>query len=243
MSYRLSEREHRGKHLLEPKTFGRSRLGSPLEVFLPPTGKAKILVCAGQHGDEPETTILLSHAIRSLLPSQLRAAVILAMNPDGLIRGTRGNAEGVDLNRNFPTSNWGEGEIFYRWSSEDPRDVRLSAGTAAASEPETLGLLQLLGEIQPEYIVSIHAPLDCVDDPMGTPLGVWISKQTAQEFVQDIGYPTPGSFGTWAKAHEKKLITWELPHLSNEAMRKRFAPTLLSILSEFLPENILSELE
>ena len=32
---------------------------------------------------------------------------IPCLNPDGMSKNTRTNSNGVDLNRNFPTKNWG----------------------------------------------------------------------------------------------------------------------------------------
>lgn len=87
-----------------PATYGRSVLGLPLEVWRP-AGRCELLVFASIHGEEPETTYALSRALRQLAEPPAHAAVVLAANPDGLVRGTRGNARGVDLNRNFPSSN------------------------------------------------------------------------------------------------------------------------------------------
>src|SRR5690349_10489444 len=87
-----------------PDTYGRSVLGAPLEVWLP-AGRCRLLAFAGIHGEEPETTFALSRALRQLTEPSPQCAVVLAANPDGLIRGTRGNARGVELNRNFPSSN------------------------------------------------------------------------------------------------------------------------------------------
>ena len=98
-------RQDWGTHSLEPDTYGRSRLGLPLEVWRP-SGDCTLLLFAGIHGEEPETTLALSRALRHLSVPSPQCAVVLAANPDGLIRGTRGNAEGVDLNRNFPASDW-----------------------------------------------------------------------------------------------------------------------------------------
>ena len=235
---RSSVRAERGTIRQPFESFGRSRMGIPLEVILPENPRPRLLVIAGQHGDEPETTGLLSSALRTLHPDDLDAAVVLVMNPDGMLRGTRANAFGVDLNRNFPVPNWGEGEIQYRWTSEEPRDVKLSPGESAASEPETQALIALIDRLKPDYVISIHAPLACVDDPYATPLGKWLAEKTGLEFVADVGYPTPGSFGTWAKERNLKLITWELPHLSAEEIRKRFDP----ILCELLKGDIVKEL-
>ena len=39
-------------------------------------------------------------------PFSVLVAVIAVANPDGLQKQTRTNANGVDINRNFPASNW-----------------------------------------------------------------------------------------------------------------------------------------
>ncbi len=56
----------------------------------------------------------LSCALRSARPIGLRHHVVLAVNPDGCQLGLRANANGVDLNRNFPAANWRSGDTVYR---------------------------------------------------------------------------------------------------------------------------------
>ena len=235
MTRNLTARETRGTIAHVAERFGQTSSGVPLEVYLPQSKPVRYLVLAAQHGDEPESTVVLSHALRAVYSDDLAAAVVLAMNPEGLLRGMRGNGNGVDLNRNFPTSNWGSAPIFYRWSSEDPRDVQLSPGEAAASEPETKALLQLIERVKPEAVVSIHAPLGCIDDPESSALGVWLAEATALPLVAEIGYPTPGSFGTWASEQGRSVITFELPHESNEALRRRCESALIELLCGSAP--------
>lgn len=222
------------------EVFGRSVLGANLEVILPKSGVAETLVLAGQHGDEPETTALLSSVIREIPEDELRCAVVLAANPDGLLRGTRGNANGVDLNRNFPTSNWKPDKIVYRWSSADPRDTELSPGAEPASEPETQALLGLIEKIKPTEIVSIHAPLGCVDDPKLSELARWLSDLSGLKLVEEIGYPTPGSFGTWGLEKELTLVTFELPHDSIEGHRMKLGDTVNKLLRRSVKSESLS---
>src|SRR5882672_6900721 len=109
----LVERRDRGVIRHAGSVYGASLDGIPLTVYLPETGSAEIVVLASIHGDEAETTVVVSEALRCLPRGDLKAAVILCANPDGILRGTRGNGRGVDLNRNFPTSNWSPDAVCY----------------------------------------------------------------------------------------------------------------------------------
>src|SRR5256885_6592592 len=100
------ERRDRGVIRHASSTYGTSLEGIPLTVYVPDIASTKLVVLASIHGDEAETTIVVSEALRCIPQGELKAAVILCGNPDGMLRGTRGNARGVDLNRNFPTSSW-----------------------------------------------------------------------------------------------------------------------------------------
>jgi len=95
------------------------------------------LVVAGIHGEEPETTFLLSRVLRAFDSPLPHTAFVLCANPDGMTLGTRGNAGGVDLNRNFPTTNWNSSPVLSRSVLEAERDTELSAGSYGGSESET----------------------------------------------------------------------------------------------------------
>ncbi|MGC6487738.1 MAG: murein tripeptide amidase MpaA [Planctomycetota bacterium] len=225
----LLPRSKRGTVALQPDLYGRSALGAPLEVFRP-SGACHVLVFAGIHGDEPESTATLSWALRHLQAPPPHCAVVLAANPDGLLRGTRANAAGVDLNRNWPARNWSPAPVCHRVFSEDPRDIQLSTGARAASEPETEALMRLVEELAPHTIVAVHAPLACVEDPHGTALGAWLAERSELPLVGSVGYETPGSFGSWAPEQGRRVITYELPVDSLEQHLRKLAPVFLELM-------------
>lgn len=209
-------------------------LGAPLEVWRP-TGRCDLLLFAGIHGEEPETTFALSRALRQLSEPPAHAAVVLAANPDGLARGTRGNANGVDLNRNFPTTTWRADPVTSRATLDDPSDVLLSPGTHGGSEPETQALLALIAELQPDAVIALHAPLACIDDANSSDLGQRLAARTGLPLVPDVGYATPGSFGTWGQEHNVPVITYEYPVIATEAMTDMHIPVLVELLTGTLP--------
>ena len=226
----LRSRQEWGTHSQGPDTYGRSRLGLPLEVWRP-SGDCKLLLFAGIHGEEPETTSALSRALRHLSVPSPHCAVVLAANPDGLIRGTRGNAQGVDLNRNFPASDWQPDPVTHRSTSDDPSDVVLSQGKDPGSEPESHALMSLIGELKPNAVIALHAPLACIDEPSESPLGMWLAERTSLPLVNGVGYPTPGSFGSWGAEQGIAVINYEFPLASTDALVRQHVPVLVELLT------------
>jgi protein MpaA len=186
---------------------------------------------AAIHGEEPETTFVLSRALRHLSEPSRHCAVVLAANPDGLIRGTRGNARGVDLNRNFPTRDWQPDPVAHRATMEEPRDILLSPGPHPGSEPETQALISLIEELKPETVIALHAPLACIDDAKQGPMAQWLAQRTGLPLVKDVGYPTPGSFGTWGTERGLAVVTYEFPLASTDALVHEHVPVLLDLLT------------
>lgn len=227
---RLRPRQQWGTLPLEPVTYGRSPLGTPLEVWRP-QGRCRMLIFAAIHGEESETTLALSRALRQLSEPSSHCAVVLAANPDGLLRGTRGNARGVELNRNFPTRDWQPDPVPHRFTLGGPRDVMLSPGPHAGSEPEVQALLALIADLRPEVAIALHAPLACIDDANQSALGRWLAERTGLPFVTDVGYPTPGSFGTWGREHELPVITYEFPLADADALVRDHVPVLVELLT------------
>lgn len=221
--------ESRGIIRLPFSEYGRSVLGAPLR-YIPCRGKCRLLVMAGIHGEEPETTFLLSRALRAFDDNFDSVAFILCANPDGVTLGTRGNANGVDLNRNFNTRNFLPDMVESRSILEAPRDTILLSGYEAESEPETKALVALIEKLKPKSILSMHAPMGCIDAPQKTELVEDLMGVFNLPWRPDIGYETPGSLGTRCGERNIECVTLELPRMSLEHLFDRYGVAFANFL-------------
>ena len=196
-------------------------LGSPL-LYYPCESECQLLVIAGIHGEEPETTFLLSRALRAFDDNLDSVAFVLCANPDGMALGMRGNPVGVDLNRNFNTRNFLPDMVESRSILEAPRDTILLSGYEAESELETKALVALIKKLKPKSILSMHAPMGCIDAPQKTKLVEDLMGVFNLPWRPDIGYETPGSLGTWCGEHNIECVTLELPRMSLEHLFDRY---------------------
>lgn len=221
--------ESRGIIRLPFSEYGRSVLGAPLR-YIPCRGKCRLLVIAGIHGEEPETTFLLSRALRAFDDNFDSVAFILCANPDGMALGMRGNPVGVDLNRNFNTRNFLPDMVESRSILEAPRDTILLSGYEAESEPETKALVALIEKLKPKSILSMHAPMGCIDAPQKTELVEDLMGVFNLPWRPDIGYETPGSLGTWCGERNIECVTLELPRMSLEHLFDRYGVAFANFL-------------
>ncbi len=127
--------------------------------------KAKnILVFSLIHGDETDAGALGRYWIERLekLDPRNNWRIIPILNPDGTHKKTRTNANGIDLNRNFPTMDWNEKAIRY-WKAEAQSSKRKFPGYNPASEPEVNCAVKHINEYKPDFVMSIHTPLTVLD--------------------------------------------------------------------------------
>ena len=230
--------KHRTALGLDLEEYGRSVLGAPL-LWRPARESCRLLLLAGIHGEEPDTTVSLSRALRSLDPENLSPEIAFALcaNPDGVALGTRGNAHGVDLNRNFPTGNWSPDAVPCRWHADEEETIPILTGAGPGSEPETTALVRLLERARPAVVIALHGPLACVEDPARGPLAEWIAQRTGLPLVPDVGYPTPGSLGTWAAERNLPIVTWEFPPDGIERLSRTMVPVLVDLLTGNFPDG------
>lgn len=157
-----------------------------------------ILIIGVFHGDEPQGKYLIDNYL-NIYESKL--LFIPCLNPDGMAQGVRTNSNGVDLNRNFPTDNW-----------ELTEKNEFFGGNSPASEIETQFVASIIEKYSPNIILTLHAPFKVVNyDGDAKEICEKISKIIDYPVEASIGYPTPGSFGTYAGVERKiPTITLEL---------------------------------
>ncbi|MFA6574526.1 MAG: M14 family zinc carboxypeptidase [Nocardioides sp.] len=109
-----------------------------------------VVLISTMHGDEPATRRILETLRDGAPVHDLDLWVVPTYNPDGLARGTRKNARGIDLNRNYP----------YSWRD---LDGSYESGPRPASEPETRAMMRFLSDVRPDRVLSFHQPLLGVD--------------------------------------------------------------------------------
>jgi murein peptide amidase A len=172
--------------------------------------KLRVLVVGGIHGDELSSAALALHWIplAKEIPAQTHWRFIPLLNPDGLLTSParRTNANGVDLNRNFPTPQWDKEAPIY-WEQKVNRDPRRWPGPKPLSEPESKYLHDEMERFKPDMIVSIHAPYGVLDfDGPTTP-----PAKLGRLYLDQVGI-FPGSLGNYGGVHKRMpVVTIELP--------------------------------
>jgi protein MpaA len=126
---------------------GRSVEGRPINaVRVGDRGSpSKALVVGCIHGNECAGTAVTRILARS--SPRVDLWLVPNLNPDGFASGTRQNADGVDLNRNFP-SEWRPGH------AGDPE----YPGPRPLSEPETRAATRLVRRLRPSVTIWFHQP-------------------------------------------------------------------------------------
>lgn len=191
-----------------PGTIGKSRAGRPITATTCGSGARRVYLIASIHGDESEGRSALDELERGLGSIARHATIRLVrdMNPDGTAKRTRTNAAGVDLNRNWPATNF--------------RTAR-GHGKAPLSEPEAAAVHEDIAAFDPHVIVVLHSarggPFVNYDGPASAAAlaerfaaAARRSGDKRWKTVPDMGYPTPGSMGSYfGKDKQLPILTVE----------------------------------
>jgi murein peptide amidase A len=176
---------------------GVSVQGRPILAASFGSGQRRVLMIGGIHGSEFGSDVAEQFAAwlsenAGAIPTGTQVDIVACANPDGRAEGTKGNADAVNLNGNFPSRNW-----------KRQKYLTTTAGPFAGSEPETQVLVQLLrsGYVR---VVSLHSQGGFIDydGPNGRALASQVASASGMP-VKKLGPPQlyAGSLGTYVPEH------------------------------------------
>ena len=113
----------------------------------------------------------------------------------------------MDLNRNFAATSW-------RREHQPGYDP----GERPESEPESRALVELIARTGATRLVALHSPFRVVNyDGPARALAEAMAAANGYGASGDIGYPTPGSFGSrYGVDLGLEVVTLEIPAVSEE---------------------------
>jgi len=207
----------------ERSVIGHSVQGRPIVAIRkgPQSAAVKVLVVGAIHGNETAGMQITDRLLAQGVPGHTQLLIVPTANPDGIVLRTRGNARGVDLNRNFP----------FDWR---PLIGGEYSGSGPLSEPESRAAHRLILRERPDVTIWFHQPFGLIDRPPGNPFA-------AQRFAQLIDLPLvklpgryPGSSSRWQNHHSPNTAAFvaELPQRVNSALIKRGTAAVLTLAAE-----------
>jgi protein MpaA len=205
------------------EVIGHSRRGRAIEAHRlgPADAPSRFLVVGQMHGDElGGWYVVRKYLLHMVPPAGVQLWIVPTLNPDGRVAGTRTNARGVDLNRNFDTSDW------KRQAAGTP----YWSGPRPGSEPETRAMQRFLTKLHPYTMVSMHQPLAVVDFSGGDPAVTrWLSRHLGLPALT-IG-AAGGNMTTYLNENWPRHtgVTLELPRPASERFQHRTARVLRSL--------------
>jgi protein MpaA len=210
--------------------------------------KNRSLVLSAVHGDEITPVYFGFRLIewvkaRPNLCKDKFIVIAPLVNPDGFLRysrGTRTNFNKVDLNRNFPTPEWGA-SAHKIWKEKYSSRRRYYPGDKPGDQPENVFQRWLINEFKVSKILSIHAPLNILDydGPISEEVNsdefaksyfesCYILKENMKNATKKLrffAYGTfPGSLGNYAgRVLGIPTLTVELPTIDASKAMQYFA--------------------
>jgi hypothetical protein len=172
------------------QVFGHSVRGHGLEVTRvgDPGAPVRVLIVGSIHGNERAGQAVISRLRHLAPPAGVQAWIVRTANPDGTLRGTRQNARGVDLNRNFP----------FRWAALGRAFDTYFPGRAPASEPETRAVQLLVNAVRPQLTVWYHQHMRLVS------LERDVDNAPVRAYARRVGLPA-----RWLPYLRGTATTWQ----------------------------------
>lgn len=213
----------------ERRVIGHSVQGRPIVLFdsAPSVASLKLLVVGDIHGNETAGMGIARRLIAAAPLPRVELMIVPTINPDGVAAGTRGNAHGVDLNRNFP----------WDWR---PLSGGEYSGPGPLSEPESRAAHRLILREQPDVTIWFHQPFGLIDRPRGNPF-------VARRFSQLTGLPLvrlpgryPGSASRWQNHIHPRNTAFvvELPSSVSNALARRGSSAVRQLAAELASPGV-----
>lgn len=228
--------------IIQNSKWAQSVEGRPIELYssysLPSKDPSMrpILIIGGVHGDEPEGVFLAEKTLEWLQIQEKDGfpvpwILIPCINPDGYAKKQRGNANGVDLNRNYPSHDW----------SPSFDAERYNPGPGPASEPEIQALIQLVQSEKPRLFMHYHSWNPCVvcTGETGREDAMKLSSSSGYSVTENIGYDTPGGLSRWGWSDLKTpvICVEEAEKQTKEETWENFGEGIKAILLDDSPNN------
>ena len=200
-SVRLTKLGRAPMNARSTRTLGRSQLGRPIRAVRIGDLRStrRILVVGCLHGDECAGMRVTEHLASLVRPIPFDLWLVPNLNPDGLAAGTRGNARGADLNRDFDTF----------------------------SQRETRVARALIEEISPDLTIWFHQPQGLVRAWGRSRATARRYARLAGEPYRSLEWP-PGSASRWQNGLGQVSFVVELPPGSLPADEQRATPKRFS---------------
>lgn len=202
------EQEDRESRKIERLIFGYSTKGRPIEGYEIGNGKDTLMLIASIHGGEKGSAYLMDQLVEEiradpdLISKNKKIVIIPIMNPDGFYERTdKYNANGVNLNLNFPTLDWqeyGPGGTY--------------GGPKPLSEVESRLIKELIERYDPRLLIDFQSQGALVAPELNDQsiaLAKWYVDKTGYEFHDLWDYP--GTHTKWfVENYDRPAITIEL---------------------------------
>ena len=209
---------------LERRVIGTSVMGKPIEaVRLGTKGGVVVVVVGVIHGNEAAGLLITDTLQELVVPKGIDLWVVPTMNPDGTALDQRGNANQVDLNRNFP----------YNWAKMGKPGYWQFAGKSKASEPETKAIVAFMSEIKPALGIWYHQDLNIISPGTGLEgtMRSTYSRLTGIPIKRITGGTYTGVAATWQRRSIKNGMAFvvELGETLNLTQAQVHANAVLNI--------------
>ncbi|MET1032935.1 MAG: DUF2817 domain-containing protein [Candidatus Saccharimonadales bacterium] len=145
-------------------SIGSSVRGRAITAYRFGSGPEMIIYLGAMHGNEGNSRSIMNEWFADLnasperIPANRSIVIIPALNPDGIAAGTRFNARGVDLNRNFPANDW-KSVV----TTPDSSQPTAAGGPSPLSEPESQALASFIRQNAPRLVMSFHSKATIVE--------------------------------------------------------------------------------